>query len=91
MQARDRRSIREHGGVCETCCDDRRRWEAVDGDVRVARDRAILGVIQHECEMAMTSALAHCFDGCRDFCDLLPEMVYGGGRWLAHDLVERQW
>ena len=91
VQARDRCSIRESGGVREACRDERRRWEAVDGDVRVARDRAILGVIEHKCEVAMTSAPARCFDGCRDFCDLLPEMVDGGGRWLAHDLVERQW
>eukprot|EP00804_Cyclotella_cryptica_P024328 CCRYP_015304-RA/>CCRYP_015304-RA protein AED:0.52 eAED:0.39 QI:0/0/0/0.5/0/0/2/0/252 len=39
----------------------------------------------------MTSAPARCFDGCRNFCDLLPEMVDSGGRWLADNLVERQW
>jgi hypothetical protein len=91
VQARDRRSIRERGGVCEAHRDDWRRWEAVDGDVWVARDRAILGVSEHECEMAMTSTPARCFDGCHNFWDLLPEMVYGGGRWLADNLVKRQW
>ena len=88
VQARDRCPIRERVGVREACSDDRRRCEAVDGDVRVARDRAILGVIEHECEVAMTSAPARCFDGCREFCDLLPEMVDGGGRWLADDCRE---
>ena len=81
VQARDRRSIRERGGVHEARHNDRRRWEEVDGNVRVARDRAILGIGEQECEMAMTSAPAHCFDNCHNFCDLLPEMVYGGGCW----------
>ena len=35
----------------------------------------------------MASAPTRCFDGCRNFCDLLPEMVDGGGRWLADDFV----
>jgi hypothetical protein len=89
VQARDRGSVRERGGVRKACRDDRRRWEAGDGDVRVARDRAVLGVREHECEMAMAAAPTRCFDGCRDFRDLLPEMVDGRRCWLAHDLVER--
>ena len=62
----------------------------LDDDVRVARDAAILGVGEHECEMAMSSTPARCFDGCRDLHDLLPEMNDGGGCWLADDFVERQ-
>ena len=63
----------------------------IDDNVRVARDSAILGVGEHECEMAMSSSPACCFDGCRNFRELLPEMVYGGGCWLADNPVERQW
>jgi hypothetical protein len=75
VHARDRCSIRERGGVREACRDDRRPWEAVDGDVWVARDRAILGVIEHECEVAMTSAPARCFHGGCNLGDLLFEEV----------------
>ncbi len=90
VEARDRRSICERGGVREARGDDWRWWEAIDDDVRVARDGAILGVGEDECEMAMASAPTRCFDGCRNFCDLLPEMVDGGGRWLADDFVKRE-
>ena len=91
VQPRDRRSICERGAVSEARGDDWRCWEAVDDAVRDARDSAILGVSEHECEMAMSSSPACCFDGCRNFRELLLEMVYGGGRWLADNPVKRQW
>jgi hypothetical protein len=63
----------------------------IDDNVRVACDGAILGVGEHKCEMAMSSTPVCCFDSCRDFRNLLPKMVDGGGCWMADDLVERQW
>ena len=91
MQTHDLHSICEHGAVCEACGNNWRCWEAVDNAVRVVRDSAILGISENECKMAMSSSPACCFDGCHNFHKLLPEMVYGGGRWLANNPVKRQW
>ena len=91
MQAHDRQSICERGGVPEARGNNRRCWKAIDDDVRVARDGVILSIREHQCKMALLSTPACCLDGCRNFQYLLPMMVDGGGCWLADDLVKRQW
>ncbi len=88
VQAHDRSLICECGVVCEAHGDDRRCWQATNGDGWVACDALILGIGEHECKMAVSFSPARCFDGCRDLCNLLPEMVDGGGRWLSDNLVK---
>jgi hypothetical protein len=53
-------------GVCEAFGNDRRHEKAIDNNGRIARDASILGVGEHKSKMSVSSAPAHCFEGCRD-------------------------
>jgi hypothetical protein len=89
VQSPERCMIGKCGGVCKAFGNDWRGEKAIEDDGRIARDTSILSNSEHESEMSMSSAPARSFDGCHDFSDLLPEMIDGGGRWLADNSVKR--